>query len=404
MSAPPNPEIINPPGGLTYSGGFRVTPYPTVYGDFRTSWLFDMEVIGILAGWLAVTFSLFLILPTLRCRKHDCAMYWFMIFYLWIGGLLMLAIYGHGWQESYVQTRVPYISNSNLYVDVTVGVQVGLRGVNITMVGNPLIQANHTINYNERFWWGGEDVLLPLVTWGQGKEGYLGNGGQIFQEFKKNLERGVPWPILWVAEWFLMDGEYIRWGRYYRTAGYYTFQISWTAWCMWFLNLFLFFMVPIYGFYGLIATGVLMEVGILIYGGLLATVNSRIGPLTIPFDRDVKMIPIFSWSFFFVLFGGIAAVLVGIAGVVFLTATKKEEKITFADERNEAEMKEMPKQEPKSNNNAQPTEQPNPQYNYGAQQPQYNYGGAQTFDNQGQPYVPPRPNYAVKQTNDVRFG
>ncbi len=123
------------------------------------------------------------------------------------------------------------------------------------------------------------------------------------------------------------------------------------------------------------------------------------------------MIPIFSWSFFFVLFGGIAAILVGIAGVVFLTATKKEEKITFADERNEAEMKEMPKQEPKTNNNAsQPTTQqpPNAQYNYGAQQqqqPQYNYGGAQTFDNQGgQPYVPPRPNYAVKQTNDVRFG
>lgn len=410
MSAPPNPEIINPPGGLTYSGGFRVTPYPTVYGDFRTSWMFDMEIIGILAGWLAVTFSLFLILPTLRCRKHDCAMYWFMIFYLWIGGLLMLATYGHGWQESYVSTRVPYISNSNLYVDVTVGVQVGLRGVNVTMVGNPLIQANHTINYNERFWWGGEDVLLPLVTWGQGKEGYLGNGGQIFQEFKKNMERGVPWPILWVAEWFLMDGEYIRWGRYYRTAGYYTFQISWTAWCLWFLNMFLFFMVPIYGFYGLICTGVLMEVAILVYGGLLATVNARIGPLTIPFDRDVKMIPIFSWSFFFVLFGGIAAILVGIAGVVFLTATKKEEKITFADERNEAEMKEMPKQEPKTNNNAsQPTTQqpPNAQYNYGAQQqqPQYNYGGAQTFDNQGgQPYVPPRPNYAVKQTNDVRFG
>ncbi len=33
------------------------------------------------------------------------------------------------------------------------------------------------------FFLGGEDVLLPLVTWGQGKEGYLGNGKLNGKEF-----------------------------------------------------------------------------------------------------------------------------------------------------------------------------------------------------------------------------
>ena len=39
--------------------------------------------------------------------------------------------------------------------------------------------------------------------------------------------KGLPYPILWVAEYFTHDAEGIRWGRYYRQAGYFTHIFLW---------------------------------------------------------------------------------------------------------------------------------------------------------------------------------
>ncbi len=40
------------------------------------------------------------------------------------------------------------------------------------MLGDPISQINHTINYNERFYWGQEDPFFLPQTWGQGREGF----------------------------------------------------------------------------------------------------------------------------------------------------------------------------------------------------------------------------------------
>ncbi len=53
--------------------------------------------------------------------------------------------------------------------------------------------------------------------------------GQYALELHKNKGRGTPLAILWAAEWWLMDGEFIRWGRYYRMGGYYAFAVAWYA-------------------------------------------------------------------------------------------------------------------------------------------------------------------------------
>ncbi len=50
---------------------------------------------------------------------------------------------------------------------------------------------------------------------------------QINNEYYSALEKGVPYPILLVAEYFTMDGESIRWGRGYRLAGFYTHALLW---------------------------------------------------------------------------------------------------------------------------------------------------------------------------------
>ena len=44
---------------------------------------------------------------------------------------------------------------------------------------------------------------------------------QLQQEYKKGLKKGLPFPILTVAEYMSVDAEGFCWGRNYRQAGYY---------------------------------------------------------------------------------------------------------------------------------------------------------------------------------------
>ena len=47
------------------------------------------------------------------------------------------------------------------------------------------------------------------------------------QEYRAAQFRGVPLPILWIAEYFTFDGEGIRWGRLYRESGLYAHMLLW---------------------------------------------------------------------------------------------------------------------------------------------------------------------------------
>lgn len=47
------------------------------------------------------------------------------------------------------------------------------------------------------------------------------------QEFHKALERGLPYPILTVAEYLSQDEGGFSWSRQYRQAGYYADQLLW---------------------------------------------------------------------------------------------------------------------------------------------------------------------------------
>lgn len=47
-------------------------------------------------------------------------------------------------------------------------------------------------------------------------------------------------PILWILDYFVIDGEGLRFGRFYRTAGWYCHILLWTALPAWLLaNIFL---------------------------------------------------------------------------------------------------------------------------------------------------------------------
>ena len=75
------------------------------------------------------------------------------------------------------------------------------------------------INYNERFSWSD--------PWQQGRLDFGIYGGRFNQEYRAAKYRGMPYPILLVAEPFTLDGEQIRWYRKFRVAGWFTHIFLW---------------------------------------------------------------------------------------------------------------------------------------------------------------------------------
>ncbi|KAJ8343512.1 hypothetical protein SKAU_G00308410 [Synaphobranchus kaupii] len=114
------------------------------------------------------------------------------------------------WAEASMKANTTYKSFSSAFVNAEIGLHVGLSGVNITLKGNPVTQLNETIDYNEVF------------KWADGVD----------EDYKEALERGLPNPILYIAEKFTHDspcGLYYQ----YRYSGRYASATMWTAFCCW---------------------------------------------------------------------------------------------------------------------------------------------------------------------------
>ena len=72
------------------------------------------------------------------------------------------------------------------------------------------------------------------------------------------MKKGLPFPILTVAEYMSVDAEGFCWGRTYRAAGYYTCIFLWSSFVLWLLMNMLLMVVPRYGAYAMSLTGLMM--------------------------------------------------------------------------------------------------------------------------------------------------
>ncbi len=102
----------------------------------------------------------------------------------------------------------PYKAFSREKIPAKIGAHIGLMHVNITLAGVP--DTNHStldIDFNERF------------NWNQAHD--MGDS------YKCALQRGLPYPILTVAEYFSLGQEGFAWGGQYRAAGYYANIFLW---------------------------------------------------------------------------------------------------------------------------------------------------------------------------------
>jgi len=124
-----------------------------------------------------------------------------------------------------------------------------------------------------------------------------------------------------VAEYFTLDGEKIRWGRFFRLSGYYAHIVLWSALVLWMMSWLLLLgrnESQAAGF--LAATGGTMLVANLIYS--TTRYDHLLMPLTVPFPDGV-LAPVLGWTFYYILGIGFLCVVVGICWSLALTARRR---------------------------------------------------------------------------------
>lgn len=160
---------------------------------------------------------------------------------LWIGCSILVCSYGYTWHTADICVRTQYKGyifppNTPQEIEAAVGLHIGLRGFNVTLYELPYSICNgsdvdvnnymnnrpfpeEVINYNNEFGWNN--------PWAQGRVGFGIFASEVSQEFRAAEFRGLPYPILWIAEYFTLDGEQIRWFRKFRQAGWYAHILLW---------------------------------------------------------------------------------------------------------------------------------------------------------------------------------
>ncbi|XP_067127779.1 dual oxidase maturation factor 1-like [Centruroides vittatus] len=279
----------------TYSA-FRTNGYPTIYGENKQPVTVDVLIAGLIFSFIIILVSFLLIVPGVRGKEKVPFFCRFAISLL-IGAVILICNFGQEWEVGKVETSTQYKAFTEEEVEAEVELKIGLRSINITLVGKPIHQLGERIQYNERFSW----------EWAQGRNGFGPQAGRINREFRAAQWKGLPYPILWIAEYFTIDGEGIRFGRHYRTAGWYSHIMMWTAFPLWILSNILFFMVIRYGAYFLTLTGCCLILANILFASIRNFIR-----LEIPIGEE-KLVLHYGWSFWLTLFTGLLCIVLGIA-------------------------------------------------------------------------------------------
>lgn len=274
---------------------FRENGFPTYYGEVKTAWQADILEAGLIFAFCILALAFFAILPGVQGKQRIFNFVWIVVS-LFIGAVILVTNFSLEWEASSTHATTKYKAGTGKDINASIGVHIGLRGVNITLKGEPEHQLNETINYNEEFSW----------SWRQGRLGFGPFASEFNQEYRAAQFRGVPLPILWIAEYFTFDGEGIRWGRLYRESGLYAHMLLWLAFPLWLLSNILFLVLLRYGAYFLIMTGTSMCTANVIKHFLRNPLE-----LTIPFSAEHILVFHYGTAFWLCLGTGFLCILCG---------------------------------------------------------------------------------------------
>ncbi|XP_009807116.2 dual oxidase maturation factor 1 [Gavia stellata] len=263
---------------------------------------FDTALAVIISIFLSVLATFIIILPGIRGRGR---LFWFLrlVMGLFVGVVVLTIQFTRDWETGWVTANTSYKSFSRALVKADIGLHIGLAGVNVTLVGNPVNQVNETINYNEHFAWSFD--------------------ADYDHSYGESLEKGLPSPILYVAEKFTTQSP-CGMHRQYRISGHYASLTLWMAFCTWLISILLFSMpILLYGGYMLLLTATLMLFSLLFFFTARNTPKCPIqfGPASLKTD--------YGGSFWLTLATGLLCLLLGL-GVIILNSVQPEKlKLVF---------------------------------------------------------------------------
>lgn len=300
---------------------WRDEPYPTQYPPRKTAVTADVLESGLAYAICILAFSLLIIIPGWRGNQKTFHAIRIVISVFVCGSILMIN-YGQEWEVAHLKdVKIQYRAGIVEEIKADIGLKISLRSINVTLKTNPEEQlfnngtVKERINYNERFSWDNEG-------WTQGRMGFGPHAGLFNRQYRAAQKKGLPYPILWIAEYFTLDGEWIRWGRFYRQAGYFTHIMIWLAFSLWILTLILFKMVLEYGALMSILTGTSLLIANFIYG-FMRNKNELVIPLTAEAVIDTH----FGWCFWLCVINGILTILIGVV-VLILNLTQDDKLLT----------------------------------------------------------------------------
>ncbi|KZC13318.1 DUOXA-like protein C06E1.3 [Dufourea novaeangliae] len=272
---------------------FRIDGGPTLYSySNRTPVTGDVPLVIVFVIFGTIFTAFLVIFPGIRKeasrnkKKTLLSTFLTVTLSLFVGASIQVAQYGSSWHTSSATIVSTYSAYSGQKTTAEIGGYIGLMHINITY---RLLPSNEhrmdDVEYNERFWWR--------------------STGEMTSAFKQALNQGAPFPIVSLAEYFSLHQEGFSWGSKYRQAGYYTSLMLWTSFASWTMMNLLLVVVPRYGAYGMISTGICMLLTSLIYWALLPC-----EPLIAHIEGSILAFNL-GWNYWLVLLSGIGCLFVG---------------------------------------------------------------------------------------------
>ncbi|XP_017859116.1 PREDICTED: dual oxidase maturation factor 1 [Drosophila arizonae] len=265
---------------------FRDDGGPTLYSfSNRTPVTGDVSIVAVSVLFATFYVAFLVIFPGVRKQKFTT--FSTVTLSLFVGLVILITRLGSAWHVAHATIIAPYKAFSREKLPARIGTHIGLMHVNVTLTAIPI--GNWTqpdIDYNERFSWEGANDMSA--------------------NYHLALQRGLPFPILTVAEYFSLGREGFSWGGQYRAAGYFASIMLWASLASWLLMNLLLLAVPRYGAYLKALTGALLVCTAVGYHCLLPQ-----RPLCI-FLEGGRLEFHFGWCFWLVLVAGILCFIAGV--------------------------------------------------------------------------------------------
>ncbi|NWH91668.1 DOXA1 factor, partial [Aegithalos caudatus] len=276
--------------------------YP-FYPGANACFPFDTTRAVIVTVFLSMLVTSIIILPGIRGRGR---LFWFLrlVLGLFMGAVILTVQFTRDWETGWVQANTSYKSFSPVQVNVDIGLHIGLAGLNVTLRGNPVEQINETINYNEHFPWH--------------------FGADYEHSYSEGLQKGLPSPILYVAEKFSRQSPCSVHSQY-RIAGHYVSLTLWLAFCTWLISILLFSMsILLYGGHMLLLTATLIFFSLLFFCTSRNTLKCPIQLGSVSLRTD------YGESFWLTLAAGLLCLLLGLAIVTLNSLQPEKLKLIFS--------------------------------------------------------------------------